>query len=210
MKRLKLLTLLLVLVITSSCRTVGVFFEKETPDIVSSVDERIFYKNVKSFEIKSANQTVVYSSGQLSSGINVLIATMEKRFISNGYPVKKENPDVLIEVVSIDAIPYATNQVEKRNGDTRKYANCTFSYQGLKAFIKVTRGTSVIHYTYHHTPCTREKGGCWGKIDRDCHINPIVTRTGEIPAYQIGSKENPLWIEQIANEIAVDILGNIK
>lgn len=210
MKTIKILIVVSISIIFSSCRTVGIFFEQEEPDIIPYKNEEPLYRDIKSVLIRSGNQTVVYSSDQISSSINVVIAEIEKGFLSGGYDVVKDEvkADVVIEVLSIDQSEYNTNTVRKSNGKSRKYTNCNFERLGLKAFVKVSRRDKVVHYTFYLTPCVN---GCWGKIDRDCNINYFTSdKSNDIPSYSSQAKYNPVSSQILGRYVYIKLIERIK
>jgi hypothetical protein len=196
------------LALLNSCsRIVTVYFERETPDIVPT-DEN-FYGNVKTFKVISGNQNIIYSADELSSSINILINSIEKQFIKQGFSPKENGADIVIEVIGIEKRPYATNTAKKKNGKNKVFSACNFQYNGNSAFIKVKRGEKSVNYTFYGTPCV---SGCTFKIGKDLKTTtPISSKAQDVAvAYSINAKSNPLTVEELGNQIALLMIGRIK
>ncbi len=204
MKRISLMAALL-LISLSSCSTVIFKFQSEKPDIVPSDDN--FYKGVKTYAVRTANQNVVYNQQELTSDVNVAISTIENELLKNGLKVIKGNADVIIELVSIDNPAYSTNTVYKSNGKTKTY-DCNFSFKGLRIYLKAIRGESFVNYTFYKAPC--EEGCEYKKIDKNCNKVPIGIYQDQTPSYEANAKDNPKDVVRISKVAAREIIQAIK
>lgn len=203
MQKFKLLALLLLLITTSSCsRYVIVHFDSYPPDIAPS--DSGFFNNAKSLYIKSANQVTVSNAGDLSNSVNVLISTVEKQLST--YPNKKENSDIIIEVISIEDAPYITDKLYKRNGKKKRYfGKCVFSGEGFNVYLKVYRKgmDRPLNITVYYPPMDYA-----GILDRECTIRKRIEGAKTQKGYSVGFIKTPP--EQLGEQIASYLKQQLK